>query len=383
MIDIKKILKRSWQILWNYKVLWIFGILLALTAGGNMSGSNSGWRSQAQQNASSSFQGVTPDGVNPESIIPAGAPQWVRQLVAWFVKDVEPLFLHPEQHIRTFVTIGVVLFLVIMVFSVLAALVRYPAETAVIRMVDGYETDGNKLGFKQGWKLGWNRRAFRLWLIDLILSIPVFILILLITGAGLLVFFSMSSTFQVTNITGIVFAIGLGFLSLFLMIVVAIFLTLLRNFFVRAAALEGLGVKASMQFGWKMFKRNWKSAGLMLLVMVGIGIVFGIAGLILFFLLIPAYIVLLIPAALAAGVPALIAYGIASIFTSGPLVWVIAVLSAIPLFFTVLFTPLMLFSGWYKIYESNVWTLTYREIKAMESLIAPELPAESAQSAKK
>jgi len=383
MIDIKKILKRSWQILWNYKVLWIFGILLALTAGGNMSGSNSGWRSQAQQNATSGFQGITPAGINPESVIPAGAPQWVRQLVAWFVKDVEPLFLNPEQHIRTFVTIGVVLFLVIMVFSVLAALVRYPAETAVIRMVDGYETDGNKLGFKQGWKLGWNRRAFRLWLIDLILSIPVFILILLITGAGLLVFFSMSSTFQVTNITGIVFAIGLGFLSLFLMIVVAIFLTLLRNFFVRAAALEGLGVKASLQFGWEMFKRNWKSAGLMLLVMVGIGIAFGITGLIVFFLLIPAYIVLLIPAALAAGVPALIAYGIASIFTSGPLVWVIAVLSAIPLFFTVLFAPLMLFSGWYKIYESNVWTLTYREIKAMESLAAPELPAKSALSAKK
>ena len=29
MIDIKNILKRSWKILWNYKVLWIFGILLA------------------------------------------------------------------------------------------------------------------------------------------------------------------------------------------------------------------------------------------------------------------------------------------------------------------------------------------------------------------
>ena len=29
MIDIGKILKRAWHILWNYKVLWIFGILLA------------------------------------------------------------------------------------------------------------------------------------------------------------------------------------------------------------------------------------------------------------------------------------------------------------------------------------------------------------------
>ena len=45
-IDFGKILKRAWHVLWNYKILWIFGILLALTASrGNSSiGSGSGWR---------------------------------------------------------------------------------------------------------------------------------------------------------------------------------------------------------------------------------------------------------------------------------------------------------------------------------------------------
>ena len=33
MIDIGKILKRAWHILWNYRILWIFGILLAITPG--------------------------------------------------------------------------------------------------------------------------------------------------------------------------------------------------------------------------------------------------------------------------------------------------------------------------------------------------------------
>ena len=163
---------------------------------------------------------------------------------------------------------------------------------------------------------------------------------------------------------------------LFLVVMAAVFLTVVRNFFARAAALDGLTLKESFKYGWGMFKRNWKSAGLMLLVMIGVGIAVGIAGLILFFLLIPAYIVLLIPAAVAAVVPALIAFGIASIFTSGPLAWVIAAVAAMPVFFTVLFAPLMLFSGWYKIFQSNVWTLTYREIKAKESLAAPALPAE-------
>ena len=33
MIDVSKILKRSWNILWNYRLLWVFGFLLALTMG--------------------------------------------------------------------------------------------------------------------------------------------------------------------------------------------------------------------------------------------------------------------------------------------------------------------------------------------------------------
>ena len=294
MIDIKNILKRSWKILWNYKVLWIFGILLALTAGGNAGSSNSGWRSQAPQSGAGGLTGLT-----PEKVISENAPEWVRQMVDWFVKDIQPVLLNPEQHIGTIVAIGVILLLVILVVSIIAAFVRYPAETAVMRMVDGYETDGTKLSFKQGWKLGWNRRAFRMWLIDLILSLPVVLLISIMIGAGLALFMPQFGTSSKPGTEAIVLAIGLGFLSLFLVIVAAVFLTVLRNFFARAAALEGLTLKESFKYGWEMFKRNWKSAGLMLLVMFGIGIAFGIAGLILFFLLIPAYIVLLIPAALA------------------------------------------------------------------------------------
>jgi len=371
MIDIKSILKRSWKILWSYKGLWIFGILLALTAGGSGGSSNSGWRNQAPQSGAGGFTNMF-----PERALSENAPEWVQQLVDWFVKDVEPLFLNPEQHIGTFIAIGVILLLVALVFSVIAAFVRYPAETAVMRMVDGYETDGTRLGFKQGWKLGWNRRAFRLWLIDLILSLPVVLLIALMIGAGLALFMPNFGTSSTPGTAAIVSAIGLGFLILFLVVIAAVFLTVVRNFFARAAALDGLTLSESFKSGWAMFKRNWKSAGLVLLVMVGIGIAVGIAGVILFFLLIPAYIVLLIPAALASAVPALIAYGIAGIFTSGPLTWVIAAIAALPVFFTVLFAPLMLFSGWVKLFQSNVWTLAYREIKAKENLSAAELPAE-------
>ena len=372
MINIGKILKRSWYILWNYRILWIFGILLALTTGGGSSG-NSGSNSRGAQNDGNGFPGTLPEN----------APQWMHDLSRWFMENVVPMFTHPEQYISTFVTIGVVLFLIILVISILAALVRYPSETAVIRMVDEFENSGSKVSFRQGWKLGWSRRAFRLWLIDLVLSIPVLVFVSMLLGAGLIVYASLSSTFQVTNGFGVVAAIGLAFLSIFFMIVAGVFLSLLRHFIVRAAALEDLGVRASLRHGWAMFKRNWKGAGLMWLVMIGIGIGYGILGLILFFLLIPAYLVLLLPAGLVAALPAMIAYGITSIFASGPLAWIIAILVAIPFFFTILFAPLVLVEGWYKIYESNVWTLTYREIKALENLAAPNRPIEGTQNAEK
>ena len=33
-MDHIKVLKRAWEIIWRYRALWIFGIILALTTGG-------------------------------------------------------------------------------------------------------------------------------------------------------------------------------------------------------------------------------------------------------------------------------------------------------------------------------------------------------------
>ncbi len=113
----------------------------------------------------------------------------------------------------------------------------------------------------------------------------------------------------------------------------------------------------------------------MWLVMLGIGIAAGIVMLIIFFLLIPAYIVLVLPAVIVGAIPGLAVFGITSIFASGPLAWILGILAALPFFFLVVFAPLTLISGWYTIFESNVWTLTYREMKALESIAPADLQA--------
>jgi len=359
MIDIGKILKRAWHILWNYRILWIFGILLAVTGGGGNGGNGGG-----------SSSGSTNNNYNGGNIDWNSSP-FLHSLYTWFQQNIEPLVLHPEQYIATFVWIGVGLLLFILIVGLLVSLVRYPSETALLRMVEEYERTGVKVGFRQGWKLGWNRRAFRIWVIDLVVSLPALLLLAVLAGLGFLAFMGVHNGSGVAVAGSLITAIGCGFLFILAFIILAVVLSLLRQFFIRKAALEEAGIGESFRAGWAMFKRNWKSAGLMWLVMLGIGIGVGIAGLIVFFLLIPAYIVLALPAVIVASIPGLAVFGITSIFASGPLAWILGVLAALPFFFLIVFAPLTLVSGWYKIYSSSVWTLTYREIQALESVTAP------------
>jgi hypothetical protein len=369
MIDFGKILKRAWYILWNYKVLWIFGILLALTTGGGNRGNNSNYQ----------FNGNDTQTGNGYDMREAGP--MMRELADWFTKDVVPVFEHPTEHVATLIWIGVALFLFILIVSIIAAFIRYPSEVAVMRMVDGYEANGEKVGFRAGWKLGWNRRAFRLWVIDLIISLPGLVFVALLLILVVVFFINTADATHTPSVSLVITTVGCLFLLVFAFIILMVFLGLLREFFARFVALEETGVGESLSQAWAFFKRNWKSAAVMWLIMLGIGIGFGIAGIIVFFVLIPVYLVLLIPAVLVAAIPGLIAYGIASIFVSGPLAWIIGAIFALPVFFTILLAPLFLFGGWYQVYASNVWTLTYREMKLMNDAPVAQVPEVPAQSA--
>ena len=47
-MDFGYVLKRAWQIIWKFKVLWIFGILASCGQAGSSGGSNSGYRFSSQ-----------------------------------------------------------------------------------------------------------------------------------------------------------------------------------------------------------------------------------------------------------------------------------------------------------------------------------------------
>ena len=368
MFEISKILKRSWQILWDYKVLWIFGFLLALTGS---SGGSGGHGTGYSGNMGDMGQNMRNHAGWPGQF---GNQAWAREFGAWATQNLSRFFDTQAHIFQSIVWIAVIILAVCLVIGLILALVRYPAETAVIRMVDEHETSGMKVSFKQGWKLGWNRRAFRIWLIDLIIGAPILLICL---GFAALVGVSI---FNVVKYNGYAPAIGAMIGSLLLVILLFLPFLLLfvlagvvRQYIIRFAALEDIGVWESFAKGWKFFTKNFKNTLLIWLVLIGVGIAAGLAMMLAVIILVPAYVILAIPGAIVAAIPAAIGYGITSLFSTMVWPWVIAALVGLPFFFTVAFAPVYLLSGWINLFGSSVWTLTFRQLKMM-AMLPPEVP---------
>ncbi|HEX5809161.1 MAG TPA: hypothetical protein VFY25_10885, partial [Anaerolineales bacterium] len=308
MIDPTKILQRAWHILWNYRTLWIFGLILALAAGSSYNGGgNNGvqWREDGNNNP-------TP---------PPNVQEFFRDLN----RELDKLFREgiPDanitgQALTAFLwTIGVfVVFLLIV--GIVVAIARYVSETAVIRMVDEYENNGTKMTVREGFRIGWSRTAWRLFLINLIVNLPVILFFIVLIIAGTIIFLTVTNGNEAFTAVSVVGMIGLVFLSIFVVIIVSIFLGLLRHFFWRVAVLENAGVRESLRRGWAMVRENWKNVGLMWLVMIGLGIAWIVVSIIAIIITIPIVILTGIVAAIVAAIPLLLLVGLFSLFLTGP-----------------------------------------------------------------
>jgi hypothetical protein len=360
MIDPVKILRRAWYILWNYRALWAFGLILALVAGGTAS-SNNGmqWQEDSQNNQMPSY-GSMQEFLNDLN----------RQIEKLFTQGIPELDISGEA-LTTFLSIVGVFVVFMFLVGIIVTIAYYVSETAVIRMVDEYESSGNKMTLPQGFRLGWSRTSWRLFLINLIVHLPgiIFFLILLITGVA--IFLAVSNRNMTFTPVSIAAMIGLVFLGAFIVVILSVVLYLLRPFFWRVSVFEDLSVGESLRRGFAMVRENWKNVGLMWLVMIGLGIAWIIVSIIAIIITIPIVIVTGIIAVMVVAIPALLLVGLFSLLLSGPLPWIAGGLFVLPLFFVIAFSPWLLLGSWQTIYTSTVWTLTYREIKALPALTAP------------
>jgi len=242
-------------------------------------------------------------------------------------------------------------------------------------MVDDYEETGEKRSVRQGFRLGWSRTALRLFLINLLIGLPTalaFILLFALAAAPLLLWTTKSTA---AGVVGTVATIGLSFLVILLAIVVGVVLSLLMRFFRRVCALEELGVIESIRQGFDFVRQHLKDVGIMWLIMVGLGLGWMI-------LMIPVTILLVVVGAMVGSFPALLVGGLASLFLEGAVPWILAAAVGIPIFILVVAVPGLFLGGLAEVFKSSVWTLTYRELRALESLETepgqlPELDAPS------
>ena len=367
-MDPVKILKRAWYILWSYRALWVFGLILALaTAGSSGGGSNSGTRY--------SFDSESQQMPLPEDL-QKGMEEFTREMERLFREGPRQADLPISREEFTILIWIVVAFTLIMiVLGIVVAIARYVSETAVIRMVDEYESTDTKMTVREGFRIGWSRTSWRLFIINLIVSLPAILLVLVLLSVGIGIFFAVTNGNLTFTAFSTIALIGIVFLVVFAVVILTIFLNLLRHFVWRACTLEGLGVQESFRHGWELVRENWKSVGLMWLVMIGLGIVWAVASIILVIITIPLVFV----SAGIAAIPILLLSGLFSMFLSNTLAWVLAILFILPLFLTMAFFPLLVLGGWQAVFTSSVWTLTYREIKAIPNgkVEVQELPAAS------
>ncbi len=367
MFEPGKYLKRALQIVWNYKVLWIFAFLIALTGGANNGGGGggSGYRANMPANYNDFRDFGNVGNYSPQ----------MQKVADWFMQNVEPLFATEAKAITTVLIAMAILFGIALLFGLLGALVRYPAETAVMRMVNAHEQDGSRLRFKEGWKLGWNHRAWRIFLVDLLIGTPAFGIVVLLMGGLGVYFFANRQNIEGAFNAGVGIWIALVVLLMMALAFVMIVISMVRQYIIRKIAFDDVGVWEGFRQGWTMFKQNIKHTLLTWLILIGVGIAFGFALMLAAILLIPAYVVLAIPGAIAAAVPGALGYMVTSLFAGEVLPWIIAAVLAIPVFFLVAFSPLTLISGVYTVFTSNVWTLLYRD-KAAEAAVPPPMQGE-------
>lgn len=319
-----KIIQRAAQITWRHKVLWVFGIALALFGG--MRGGGGG------------FQYTFGSGdMAPWA---RGMPLWSGAPVDWAGMTAALLAVA-----------GVVILLGVL-SAIVGILVRYTSVGALIGMAADVQA-GQRANFGSGLRSGW-RRFLRLLAIDLIIGV-----VSLLVGLFLLLaFFLFALAIALPAIAmfsagggwialGIVWSaiLGMAWLGLLILaaLVVGIPFTIAREYSFRVAVLLEQGVFDAIGAALRLFRARLKQSAVIWLSLAAIRLGLGIV-------MIPIVVML------AAGLGVFFA----AVVAAGSGVWP-AILIGIPLALAGALAGATA-AGIYTTFESVAWTLFYLEL---------------------
>ena len=308
------LLKRAFHLTWRYKPLWLFGFILAL-CGGGQSGGGTNFNFPG---SSSEFGDL---GAAP------GTP------------NIDPTLI---------LAVVAGLICLILLLAVVAIVAQYVARTALIGMVRQIETT-ESVTMTEGWRLGWSRNAWRTFLVSLLIGIPLMIIsiVLILLALSPLLLLAVNQT--ASRVTGIILAVAAVILVVLILVAVGAVIRPFRELAWRGVVLDQQGVIASLRDAVGLVKSRFKDVAIIWLLMIGIGIGWGLVTLVV---ILPVSI---IAALLIGGIPAGLVYLVSQS-------WIGAAVTGIPLGLLVLILLSSAVSGFYLIFQSAVWTLTYLAI---------------------
>lgn len=233
MMDYAYILRRAWQVLWQHKALWLFGLLVSL--------SGQSWPQLRVEDL--------PGELQQRIVKFAGSPYFIPAVVAFI------LFV----------------LLVGLGLAILSALGR----GALVDQVNRIENGGLPT-VRAGWEAG-RRSVWRVFLIHLLVGLPAFLVVM----AGVAPFLALVLALAVSpageeDVAGAL-AAGSALACLFPALCIGLLLAVptyvLQRLAVRACVLEGRAIWESIVRGWDLIRRNPGAVALLwgILAIVTIG----------------------------------------------------------------------------------------------------------------
>jgi hypothetical protein len=359
-----QIFKKAVSLAWRYRALWLFGTLLALTVNSilclGFARNNEGVvenRIIITNTAIIRFggQGLTIDFRQPgapDVRIDGVEPGWYRDLTKdSTISDIWALLI----------SIGILMLIGILTTTLL----RYTSRAALIRMVDENERSGKMVGVGQGLRMGWSRVAVKLFLIDLVITLPLilaFALLFCLVVSPLFLFGVKSLSESLASVIGISMLVLAG-LGLFFLLVIATcgILSITRPVMRQACAVDGLGVGASIQQGFVLLKTRFDRVVITWLTWLAARVAWIIVIIPVSIVLSPVLLISMVAGTVIAAVPTMLIAGIANQFVSTVFAWIIGAVFSFPVFVMVTFSPIIFLSGLVEVFMSSFWTLSYRE----------------------
>jgi hypothetical protein len=227
-MDFGYVLKRAWEIIWKFKVLWIFGILASCGQASGSGGSNSGYRFSSQE---SNF-----------------SPQIDR-----FFNQLNPAI------IALLIALGIFIVLALIVLAILLGTI---GRVGLIRGTVKAEQGAEHLTFGELWREGL-KYFWRVFGLNLLIGVITFVAILAIV---------------IIMIIPTVFTLGLcliPLMCLFIPVMWAVYVVIEQANI--ALVVENLGILEAIAHGWQVVRDNIVNMIVMSLILgLGVGLIGGI-----------------------------------------------------------------------------------------------------------